>query len=81
MDKNWRCFAERHKQINGVTRVMCEALTQVRCSGYDDCPFYRSRDEYMESRGKANARLRDLPHDRQKNIAEMYYQKTMPWKE
>jgi len=70
---NERCFAHRR---NGK----CVALTSEQCAGYAVCPFYKPIWKYAQDEDRANQRLNALPVERQREIAEQYYEGDMPWK-
>lgn len=73
--------------------MMCEFYKDGRCIALTDgakksckngipfkpCAFYKTPEQAAESREKANERLRKLPEDRQKFIAEYYYSGVRVW--
>ena len=67
-----KCFA--------LKMDVCGAL-ECDCPGFENCPFYRTREQVDESRRKALERINTLPRLRQLHIAETYYGGKMPWKE
>ena len=71
---NDKCFAMRK---NGA----CVALSVKRCLGYGKCPFYQPSWKCLCDQDKANARLRALPKDEQRAIADKYHNGNMPWRE
>ncbi len=70
---NERCFAHRR---NGK----CVALTSKQCAGYAVCSFYKPIWKYAQDVARANQRLNALPVERQREIAELYYEGDMSWK-
>ena len=70
---NERCFAHRR---NGK----CMALTSEQCAGYAVCLFYKPIWKHAQDVARANQRLNALPAERQREIAEQYYEGDMPWK-
>ena len=64
------CFAKKMGK--------CGAL-ETGCPGYENCPFYRTREQVDESRRRAFARIAGLSLPEQVYIADTYYQGKMPW--
>ena len=69
---NDKCFALR---ASGV----CGALSGD-CSGYADCAFYKAKRQQEADQRRANARLRRLPQETQRIIADKYFSGEMPWR-
>lgn len=70
---NENCFA-----MHGNGK--CGALTQRRCPGCNRCAFYKTRRQLEKEKQAANEKIRKLPAERQKYIAEKYFGGQMPWK-
>ena len=66
------CFAIKPKQ-------KCAALEVRRCPGYKHCPFYKNCTQYDADIQLAYLRLRLLPPEAQRAIADQYYHGEMPW--
>ena len=73
-EKDNKCFALRKKMV-------CAALSQEHCDGYESCPFYKPTWVQEEEVIKAEERLSKLPFDQQQWIANKYYNGEMPWRE
>ena len=69
---NDKCFALR-------TRGVCGALSGDG-SGYADCAFYKAKRQQEADQRRANARLRRLPQETQRIIADKYFSGEMPWR-
>ena len=69
---NDKCFALR-------ARGVCGALSGD-CSGYADCAFYKAKRQQEADQRRANARLRRLPQETQRIIADKYFSGEMPWR-
>lgn len=54
----------------------CIATLNADCYG---CPFNKTTKQYGEDVGKAMERLRTLPYERQRYIADKYYDGSMFW--
>ena len=67
---NDKCFALRNKG-------MCGALS---CTGYVGCAFYKPKRQQEADQRRANARLRRLPMEQQRMIADKYFSGEMPWR-
>ena len=57
----------------------CRALVIEDCPS--NCSFFQTPEEAKARKAKANARLRSLPDEKQKAIAEKYYSGEMPWQQ
>lgn len=58
----------------------CAVLEKGICHGnYDSCPFYKPK--WMAERDKKNTLriIARMPPERQREIADKYYQGKMPW--
>ena len=54
---------------------------QYFCNGqYETCPFYKTELKQARQHHSAFERIKDLPADIQKRIAEQYYGGREPWK-
>ena len=69
---NDKCFALR-------ARGVCGALSGG-CSGYAGCVFYKPKHKQEADQRRANARLRRLPMEQQRMIADKYFSGEMPWR-
>ena len=69
---NDKCFALR-------ARGVCGALSGS-CSGYAGCAFYKPKRQQEADQRRANARLRRLPQETQRIIADKYFSGEMPWR-
>ena len=69
---NDKCFALR-------ARGVCGALSGD-CSGYAACAFYKAKCQQEADQRRANARLRRLPQETQRIIADKYFSGEMPWR-
>ena len=69
---NDKCFALR-------ARGVCGALSG-NCSGYVGCAFYKLKRQQEADQRRANARLRRLPMEQQRMIADKYFSGEMPWR-
>lgn len=56
----------------------CRILAVKKCTG-SSCSFFKTAEQYKESFKKANVRLASLDKEKQKYIAEKYYNGKMPW--
>jgi hypothetical protein len=56
----------------------CDALEGV-CRCPDHCPFYKTIQESIGSRRRADSRLRSLPEVQQAHIARKYHGGSRPW--
>lgn len=57
----------------------CKA-TMLPCDGTnEECPFFKTMSEYLESKNKSNARLATLSEWQQNAIADSYYGGDKPW--
>lgn len=71
--KDERCFAI-------VQKGKCAALATESCPGYGRCTFYKPVWVHERDREQANARLRALPEEEQRAIADKYHKGIMPWR-
>lgn len=69
--KKITCFARRGTE--------CDCLEVDRCPGYKKCSFYKNVAQYAADREQANLRLRQMPLEAQKALADQYYDGEMPW--
>ena len=69
---NEKCFALRNKGV-------CGALSG-NCSGYAVCAFYKPKHQQEADQSRANVRLRRLPMEQQRMIADKYFSGEMPWR-
>ena len=69
---NDKCFALR-------ARGVCGALSG-NCSGYVGCAFYKPKRQQEADQRRVNARLRSLPMEKQRTIADKYFSGGMPWR-
>ena len=67
-----KCFALK---LNVCGALDCD------CPGFENCPFYQTREQVDEARKKALERITSLPYLQQVYIAATYYGGKMPWKE
>jgi hypothetical protein len=64
------CFAKKGS--------MCKALSVRRCLG-SACPFYKTKNEAIESEAYAKKLIAALPDDIQTWIADTYYAGEIRW--
>jgi hypothetical protein len=64
------CFA--------IKGPMCKALSVRRCLG-PTCPFYKTKNEAIESEAYAKKLLAALPDEIQTWIADAYYDGEIRW--
>jgi len=64
------CFAAK-------TNGKCNVYTNEKCIG--KCVFYKTAQQVADEREKVFARLRRLPSEQQRNIADLYYDGGQPW--
>ena len=69
---NEKCFALRNRGV-------CGALSGS-CTGYAGCAFYKPKRQQEADQRRANARLRSLPMEQQRMIADKYFSGEMPWR-
>lgn len=70
------CFAWDQ---NAMGKWGCKATT-LDCDGTDErCPFFRTMQEHLEARERANARIAGLPDWQQTAISEKHYGGERPW--
>ena len=69
---NDKCFALR-------ARGVCSALGGS-CLGYAACAFYKPKCRQETDQRRANARLGQLPMEKQMMIADKYFSGEMPWR-
>lgn len=65
-----KCFALK---LNVCGALDCD------CPGFENCPFYQTREQVDVSRQKALERINSLPYLQQLYIAATYYGGKMPW--
>ena len=58
---------------------LCGALSGS-CSGYAGWAFYKPKRQQEADQRRANARLRRLPMEQQRMIADKYFSGEMPWR-
>ena len=57
---------------------LCEATTYSKCPVM--CSFIATKADLVQGRKKRYERIRRLPKDTQKAIADKYYDGKMPWR-
>lgn len=62
---------------NALIPDHCTGLKVTACP--DQCRFYRNARSATDSLRRSNERLASLPFDQQVRIAEIYYNKQLPW--
>ena len=50
------------------------------CSGYAGCAFYKPKRQQEADQRRANERLKWLPQETQRIIADKYFNGEMPWR-
>lgn len=71
-------LTDRAVRANGGKDGNCKALTKSdNCS--PACAFYATAAQAKVSRARADKRLRSLPNNQQRYIAETYYGGMRPW--
>lgn len=69
------CFAYRWNHCS----VLYTKATKTCCIGYENCPFYKDHAQYNADLDQHYQRLRQLPLEEQRAIADQYYHGRMPW--
>ena len=70
------CFAWDQNRLGAWG---CKATTII-CDGMkEDCPFYKTMSEHIQSRRVADARIATLPEWQQEAISDTYYGGDKPW--
>ena len=64
--------------LESLFRVIHEGH-RVCCVGYENCPFYKDHAQYNADLDLHYQRLRQLPQEEQRAIADKYYHGRMPW--
>ena len=72
---NEKCFGLRKSSECAVTE------DRVCRGNYDTCPFYKPKWKSDQDRKLALRRIADKSPERQRAIADKYYNGQMPWQE